>query len=45
MRVEDMSQKMLRMFEATDENFKDIRSDLYDIGQKVDELAVKKKAS
>ena len=35
-RVEDMWQKMLRRFDATDEHAKEIRGDLANIGQKMD---------
>ena len=39
-RIEDMIQKMMRRFDATDENVKEMRSDLSGIGQKVDADAV-----
>jgi len=39
-RIEDMMQKMMRRFDATDENVKEMRSDLSGIGQKVDAHAV-----
>uniref|UniRef100_M1DI46 Integrase core domain containing protein n=1 Tax=Solanum tuberosum TaxID=4113 RepID=M1DI46_SOLTU len=35
-RIEDMMQKMMRRFGATDENVKEMRNDLSGIGQKVD---------
>jgi len=35
-RVEDMLQKMMRRFDASDEHIKELRSDLACIGQKVD---------
>ncbi|KAH0767894.1 hypothetical protein KY285_003765 [Solanum tuberosum] len=38
--IEDMMQKMMRRFDATDENVKDMRNDLSGIGQKVDAHAV-----
>uniref|UniRef100_M1DL13 Integrase core domain containing protein n=1 Tax=Solanum tuberosum TaxID=4113 RepID=M1DL13_SOLTU len=38
--IEDMIQKMMRKFDATDENVKDMRNDLSGIGQKVDAHAV-----
>uniref|UniRef100_M1DNK9 Integrase core domain containing protein n=1 Tax=Solanum tuberosum TaxID=4113 RepID=M1DNK9_SOLTU len=34
-RIEDMMQKMMRRFDATDENVKEMRNDLSGIGQKV----------
>uniref|UniRef100_M1DZG5 Integrase core domain containing protein n=1 Tax=Solanum tuberosum TaxID=4113 RepID=M1DZG5_SOLTU len=39
-RIEDMMQKMMRRFEATDKNVKEMRNDLSGIGQKVDVHAV-----
>ena len=39
-RVEDMLQKMRRMFDASDEHAKDFRGDLANIGQKVDTHAI-----
>uniref|UniRef100_M1DF12 Integrase core domain containing protein n=1 Tax=Solanum tuberosum TaxID=4113 RepID=M1DF12_SOLTU len=33
--IEAMMQKMMRRFDVTDENVKEMRNDLYDIGQKV----------
>ncbi|KAH0678939.1 hypothetical protein KY284_020024 [Solanum tuberosum] len=39
-RIEDMMQKMMRRFDATDENVKEMRNDLSGIGQKVDAHAV-----
>ncbi|KAK4733883.1 hypothetical protein R3W88_008144 [Solanum pinnatisectum] len=38
--IEDMMQKMMRRFDATDENVKEMRNDLSGIGQKVDAHAV-----
>uniref|UniRef100_M1DZZ3 Integrase core domain containing protein n=1 Tax=Solanum tuberosum TaxID=4113 RepID=M1DZZ3_SOLTU len=38
--IEDMMQKMMRRFDATDENVKEMRNDLSSIGQKVDAHAV-----
>ena len=38
--IEDMMQKMMRRFDATDENVKDMRNDLSGISQKVDAHAV-----
>ena len=38
--IEDMLQKMMRRFDATDENVKEMRNDLSGIGQKVDAHAV-----
>ena len=35
-RVEDMLQKMIRRFDASDEHAKELRGDLAKIGQKVD---------
>ncbi|KAK4726921.1 hypothetical protein R3W88_031838 [Solanum pinnatisectum] len=35
-RIDDMMQKMMRRFDATDENVKEFRNDLSGIGQKVD---------
>uniref|UniRef100_M1DWH1 Integrase core domain containing protein n=1 Tax=Solanum tuberosum TaxID=4113 RepID=M1DWH1_SOLTU len=34
-RIEDMMHKKMRMFDATDENVKEMRNDLYGIGQKL----------
>ncbi|XP_049357604.1 uncharacterized protein LOC125822257 [Solanum verrucosum] len=34
-RIENMMQKMMRRFDATDENVKEMRNDLFGIGQKV----------
>ena len=34
--IEDMMQKMMRRFDDTDENIKEMLNDLYGIGQKVD---------
>ena len=39
-RVEDMLQKMTRRFDASDENVKEVRGDLANIGQKMDAHAV-----
>ena len=39
-RVEDMLQKMMRRFDASDEHIKELRSDLAGIGQKVDTHAI-----
>ena len=39
-RVEDMFHKMIRRFDASDENIKELRSDLAGIGQKVDPHAI-----
>ena len=39
-RVEDMLHKMMRRFDASDENIKDLRCDLASIGQKVDTHAI-----
>ena len=39
-RIEDMTQNMLRRFDVTDKNFKETRSNLSDIGQKMDAHAV-----
>ena len=39
-RIEDMMQKMMRRFDATDENVKEMRNALFGIGQKVDAHAV-----
>ena len=39
-RVEDMLQKMMRRFDASDEHTKELRSDLANIGQKVDAHAI-----
>ncbi|XP_049364329.1 uncharacterized protein LOC125829104 [Solanum verrucosum] len=39
-RIEDMMQKMMKRFDSTDENVKEIRNDLFGIGQKVDAHAV-----
>ena len=39
-RVEDMLQKMMRRFDVSDENAKELRGDLANIGQKVDAHAV-----
>ena len=39
-RVEDMLHKMMRRFDASDENIKELRSDLAGIGQKVDTHAI-----
>jgi len=38
--IEDMMQKMIRRFDATDKNVKEMRNDLSGIGQKVDAHAV-----
>ncbi len=38
--IEDMMHKMMRRFDATDENVKEMRNDLSGIGQKVDAHAV-----
>ena len=38
--IEDKLQKIIRMFESTDENVKEMRSDLSSIGDKVDAHAV-----
>ena len=35
-RVEDMLQKMMRMFDTSDEHIKELRSDLANIRQKMD---------
>ena len=35
-RVEDMLQKMMRRFDASDEHIKELRCDLASIGKKVD---------
>ena len=39
-RVEDMLQKMMRSFDATDKHAKEFRGDLANIGQKVDAHAI-----
>ena len=39
-RVEDIMQKMIRRFDASDEHTKELRSDLASIGQKVDAHAI-----
>ena len=39
-RVEDMLHKMMRSFDARDENIKELRGDLASIGQKVDTHAI-----
>ena len=39
-RVEDMLQKMMKWFDASDEHAKELRSDLANIGQKVDAHAI-----
>ena len=39
-RVEDMLQKMMRRFDASDENTKELRSYLASIGQKIDAHAI-----
>ena len=39
-RVEDMLHKIIRRFDASDENTKELRSDLAGIGQKVDTHAI-----
>uniref|UniRef100_M1DQ98 Integrase core domain containing protein n=1 Tax=Solanum tuberosum TaxID=4113 RepID=M1DQ98_SOLTU len=39
-RIEDMMQKMMKKFDATDENVKEMRNDLSGIGQKVDAHSV-----
>ena len=39
-RIEDMMQKMMRRFDATDENVKEMRNHLSGIGQTVDAHAV-----
>ena len=39
-RVEDMLHKMMRRFDASDENIKELRSDLAGIRQKVDTHAI-----
>ena len=39
-RVEDMLHKMMRRFDASDENIKELRCDLASIGQKVDTHAI-----
>ena len=39
-RVEDMLHKMIRRFDASDENIKELRSDLAGIGKKVDAHAI-----
>ena len=39
-RVEDMLQKMMRRFDASDEHHKELRNDLAGIGQKVDTHAI-----
>ena len=39
-RVEDMLHKMMRSFDASDEHTKELRSDLADIGHKVDTHAI-----
>ena len=39
-RVEVMLQKMMRRFDANDENAKELRGDLANIGQKVDAHAI-----
>ena len=38
--IKDMLQKMMRRFDATNENVKEMRNDLSGIGQKVDAHAV-----
>ena len=38
--VEDMLHKMMRLFDASDEHIKELRSDLAGIGQKVDTHAI-----
>ena len=38
--VEDMLQKMMRRFDASDEHTKELRNDLASIGQKVDAHAI-----
>ena len=38
--VEDMLHKMMRRFDASYENIKELRSDLAGIGQKVDSHAI-----
>ncbi|KAK4716588.1 hypothetical protein R3W88_014926 [Solanum pinnatisectum] len=38
--IEDMMQKMMKRFDSTDENVKEMRNDLSSIGQKVDAHAV-----
>ena len=39
-RIYDMMQKMMKRFDLTDENVKEIRNDLFGIDQKVDAHAV-----
>ena len=39
-RVEDMLQKIMRRFDASDEQTKEMRGDLANIGEKVDALAI-----
>ena len=39
-RVEDMLHKMMRRFDASDENIKELRGYLASIGQKVDTHAI-----
>ena len=39
-RVEDMLHKMMRSFDASDEQIKELRGDLASIGQKVDTHAI-----
>ena len=39
-RVEDMMQKMMRRFDASEEHTKELRSDLTSIGQKYDAHAI-----
>ena len=39
-RVKDMLHEIMRRFDASDENFKDTRGDIANIGQKVDTYAV-----
>ena len=39
-RIKDMMQKMMRRFDAADENMKEMRNDLSGIGQKVNAHAV-----
>ncbi|XP_049369487.1 uncharacterized protein LOC125834381 [Solanum verrucosum] len=39
-RIEDTMQKMMKRFDATDENVKEMRTELFGIGQKVDAYAV-----
>ena len=39
-RVEDMLHKMMRRFDANDENIKELRSDLVGMGQKFDTHAI-----